>query len=105
MDEPQLTITDRPEANRYEAHLAGELAGFVEYRVVRTRRILLHTEVPSAFGGRGVGAALARHVLEDARASGILVTVKCPFIQAYLQRHPEYADAVAPALVPRSREA
>lgn len=105
MDEPQLTITDHPEANRFEARLAGELAGFVDYRLVRTRRILLHTEVPEAFGGRGIGAALARHVLDDARASGILVTVKCPFIRAFLERHPEYADAEAPPLLPRSRDA
>jgi hypothetical protein len=101
--EPELTIADRPDANRYEARLGDMLAGFVDYRLVRRRRILIHTEVPTAFGGRGIGAALARHVLEDARATGIQVTVKCPFIGAYLRRHPEYADVVAPALGPRSQ--
>lgn len=102
MTEPQLTIADRPNVNRYEARLGDELAGFVEYRLVGTRRILLHTEVPPSFGGRGIGAALARHVLEEARATGIRVSVKCPFVAAYLKRHPEYSDVVAPALIPRS---
>ena len=101
--ELEPTIADRPDANRYEARLGDMLAGFVDYRLVRTRRILIHTEVPTAFGGRGIGAALARHALDDARATGIHVTVKCPFIGAYLKRHPEYADVVAPALAPRSQ--
>ncbi len=99
-----MTIEDRPEANRYEARLGGDLAGFVDYRAVRARRILLHTEVLPAFGGRGIGAALARHVLDDALASGVHVTVKCPFIEAYLKRHPEYADVLALAPAPRQRD-
>jgi hypothetical protein len=100
-----LAIADAPDARRYEAHLGEELAGFVDYRLAGTRRILLHTEVPPAFGGRGIGAALARHILDEARTTGIRVTVKCPFIQAYLVRHPEYADIVtfAPAPAPRPR--
>ena len=94
VDEPELTITDHQEANRYEAHLGDRLAGFVDYRLVRTRRLLIHTEVPPELGGRGIAAALARFVLEDARASRIPVTVKCPYITAYLARHPEYEDVV-----------
>ncbi len=94
MTELDLAIADRPDANRYEARLAGELAGWVDYRLHAARRILVHTEVPPAFEGRGIAAALARHALEDARASGIKVRVLCPYIEAYLARHPEYADVV-----------
>lgn len=97
---PDLTIADAPDARRYEARIGEELAGFVDYRLAGTRRILLHTEVPLAFGGRGIGAALARHILDEARTGGHRVTVKCPFIQAYLARHPEYADLVTPAPAP-----
>ena len=98
-----LEIVDRADLRRYEATSDGELAGFVDYRLAGTRRILLHTEVPPAFGGRGIGAALARHILEEARSAGAWVTVKCPFIQAYLVRHPEYADIVTSAPVPAPR--
>lgn len=97
MADPALTITDDPDLRRYEARLGDELAGFVEYRrVAGGRRILLHTEVPPAFGGRGIGAALARHILDAARADGTRVTVKCPFIRSWLDRHPEYRDHVTP---------
>jgi predicted GNAT family acetyltransferase len=95
-----LTIADRPDARRYEAHLGDELAGFVEYRLAGTRRILLHTEVPPAFGGRGIAAAMARHILEEAQAAGTRVTVKCPYIRAWLERHPEFADVATPSSAP-----
>ena len=101
MDDTDLTITDDRAALRYEAHLGDDLAGFVEYRLAGTRRILLHTEVPPAFGGRGIGAAMARHILEEARATGTRVTVKCPFIRTWLERHPGYADVVTPGPAPR----
>lgn len=95
MDLPDLVITDRPTAMRYEAHTGTELAGFVEYRLLAGRRVLLHTEVLPGFAGRGIGAALARHVLDAAIASDVRVTVKCPFIRTYVERHPQYAAIAA----------
>lgn len=90
------TIVDNPAARRYEARVDGELAGFLEYRLAGTRRILLHTETLEAFGGRGIGGAMARHALDAARAAGTRATVKCPFIRTWLERHPEYASVVTP---------
>jgi hypothetical protein len=94
--DPDLTITDNHEALRYEAHLGADLAGYLEYRLANTRRILVHTEVPEAFGGRGIGSELARHALEEARAAGARVTAKGPFVRSWLERHPEHADIVTP---------
>jgi hypothetical protein len=54
-----------------------------------------HTEVQSRFEGQGLGARLARFVLDDARERGLRVVPRCPFIAAYIKRHPEYADLVA----------
>jgi len=98
------TIDDIADLQRYEARLDGDLAGFLEYRLAGTRRILLHTEVLEAFGGRGVGAALARHALDAARTAGTRVTVRCPFLQAWLERHPEYAGLATPARSDEVRE-
>lgn len=96
MDEPVAVVTDRPSESRYEARIGSELAGFIEYRMAGDRRIVLHTEVLPAFSGRGIGAAMARHVLEEARASERRVTVKCPFVRAYVERHPEYLAITEP---------
>ena len=99
MNGPQLTLADVVDARRFEAHLDGELAGFLDYRLAGNRRILVHTEVLPAFEGRGVGAALARHALAEARSAGRRVAVRCPFIRAYLLRHPDEADVVIPEII------
>ncbi len=101
MDGTGPTIADRPDASRYEAEIDGELAGFVEYRWMGDRRVLLHTEVLPAFEGRGIGSSLARHILDAAIASGGRVTVKCPFIRTFVERHPEYAAITAPSRLAR----
>jgi predicted GNAT family acetyltransferase len=57
--------------------------------------VLVHTEVPEALSGRGIGSAIARAVLDDARAHGRRVVPECKFIASYISRHPEYAGLVA----------
>lgn len=89
-----LHVVDVPSARRFEARLGDRLVGFAEYRTVRGRLILFHTEVDPAAGGRGVGSRLASGALDEIRARGLKVSVKCPFIAAYLERHPEYRDLV-----------
>lgn len=87
-------IIDRPEAERYEAFVDGQLAGFLDYRRGPDRMLLRHTEVDPAFEGRGVGSALARHGIDDSRVTGLTVIVACPFIAGWLDTHPEFAEGV-----------
>ena len=90
-----VTVTENAAAHRYEATTtAGEVAGFVEFVDHRGTRLLFHTEVGDAFEGQGVGGALARQVLDQALAAGTQVRVTCPFLTAWIERHPEYADRV-----------
>jgi hypothetical protein len=90
-----LRIVDEPGRRRYEARLADDVVGFVEYRVAGGRRILFHTEVDPSMEGRGIGGRLVAGVLDDIRARGLRISVKCPFVAAYLERHPEQRDLVA----------
>jgi predicted GNAT family acetyltransferase len=91
-----LQVIDHVVAQRYEARLGETVVGYTEYRIVgRDRMILVHTEVDPAFEGRGFGSRLAKGVLDDIRARGIRVTIKCPFVAAYVKRHPEYRDVGA----------
>ena len=83
-------ITDASARERYEAHLNGELAGILEYTVKRGRIALIHTEVLPVHEGQGVGSALVRFALDDARRRGLRVIAICPYVQAYLTRHPEF---------------
>ncbi|GAB2830626.1 GNAT family N-acetyltransferase [Actinocorallia aurea] len=85
-------ITDAPERERFEIHLDGALAGFAEYMRGPSLVVYPHTVVHREYEGRGLGSALARAVLDDARARGLKVLPTCPFIAAYMVRVPEYGD-------------
>lgn len=91
----ELRIRDDPESSRYVATLDDAVAGVVEYRRVGERLILVHTQVEPSMEGRGIGSRLARAVLEDLRRSGLTARIECPFLRAYLARHPEFEDVVA----------
>ncbi|MBI2762609.1 MAG: N-acetyltransferase [Chloroflexi bacterium] len=90
------SVNDEPDALRYEAHMNSELAGFIDYEWRGDRRVLVHTEVLPGFSGEGIGSALARFAFEAALVAGRRVTVRCPFLRTYLERHPEYASISAP---------
>jgi hypothetical protein len=45
----------------------------------------------------GVGGAIARYALDDARARGLHVRALCPFIRGWMERHPQYSDLIRPA--------
>lgn len=88
------TISDATERDRFEAHIDGELAGSLTYVIKYGRLALIHTGVLPAFEGRGVGAALVRFALDSARERGFKVIATCPYVQAYLDRHPQDDDIV-----------
>lgn len=89
-----VSVRNNPDAGRYEITLDGNPAGFAEYRLKDTRVIFTHTEVDSAFEGHGLGSILAREALDDVRKRGLQAAPLCPFIVAYIRRHPEYQDLV-----------
>jgi predicted GNAT family acetyltransferase len=53
-----------------------------------------HTEVAPELRGRGVAETLVRHALDDVRARGEQIIATCPFVKAFLARHPEYQALV-----------
>jgi uncharacterized protein len=89
------TITDAAAAHRYEARIDGDLAGVLEYVTKRDRIALVHTEVFPEHQGRGIAERLAAFALDDARRRGLRVIPICPYVRAYLERHPEDQDLVA----------
>ena len=88
-------VKDNPAMSRFEMANGGAVA-FVEYERSGGGRIaLLHTEVPEALSGQGIGSKLVRGVLEALRAERAKVVPRCEFVAAYVERHPEYRDLLA----------
>ena len=92
----QATVTDNPERSRYETELNGETA-VLEYRRMGDALIALnHTGVPPAIEGVGIAAALAQFALDEARDNDVEVLPFCPYVAAFIRRHPEYRAIVSP---------
>ena len=85
------SVRDNTERHRFELDADGHVA-FSNYKRVDGVLTILHTEVPKALEGHGIGSALVRGVLDIARAQGMKVVPVCPFVKGYMDRHPEYAD-------------
>jgi predicted GNAT family acetyltransferase len=88
-----MPVRDNPALHRFELDVDGHTA-VSYYQRAPGVITFTHTEVPQELSGRGIGSALVRGALEAARAEGLKVVAKCPFVSAYIASHPEFADLV-----------
>jgi predicted GNAT family acetyltransferase len=97
---PPPEVRDVPGDSRFEIRVDGRRAGFTEYRRSAGAYAFVHTEIEPEFEGKGLGGALIRAALAQAREEGAAVLPFCPFVQDYIRRHPAELD-----LVPAERRA
>ena len=88
-----LDVTDNDADGHYEVRVDGHLA-VIEYERLADRITFIHTSVPPELEGHGIAGRLARVALDDARTRHLAVIPRCPYVAAYIKRHPEYLDLV-----------
>jgi predicted GNAT family acetyltransferase len=88
-----IVVEQFPAAGVFRAELDGERAELA-YIEAPGRITFIHTEVPPAFQGKGIAGRLAKAGLEYARARGLRVVPKCPFVKAYIEKHTEFQSLV-----------
>jgi hypothetical protein len=93
MEHQSYTVTNNEKEQRFEIHEASDVA-YLEYRYYKKDIALMHTFVPEALEGKGMASALAHYGLQWARENKKPVMVYCPFVAAYLKRHPAENDIV-----------
>lgn len=76
--------------SRYEVWVGDTRAGVATYRENDQSVTFIHTIVDEAFGGRGLGSALAAFALQDTVDRGKRIIPRCPFIREYLRGHHEF---------------
>lgn len=86
-------LIDNSEAKQYEMHLDGLMAK-IEYIKAKDNIYLTHTEVPKALEGKGIGSLLVKTVLQDIAEKDLTLIPMCPFVAAYIKRHPEWRKLV-----------
>lgn len=63
----------------------------------RAERVFFHTGVSDAYAGQGLGSRLVRGAVEHATREGYAIVPVCPYVAAWLPKHPEFAEhAVEP---------
>lgn len=87
-------FTDNPAQSRFEAHIDGELAGFMDYVLDGGQYAIPYTRVFPQFGGRGLGGRLVAAALTEIDARGGTVVPICPFVPKVIDEHPEFAHLV-----------
>lgn len=90
----ETTVTEEPE--RFVIAVNGETVGLADYSDRDGRRTFPHTEVDSAFQGRGLASILVGEALAATRAAGLRVIPACSMVADYVDKHPEFADLVDP---------
>lgn len=85
------TVRDVPDRNRFVLERDGEPIGKLLYERADKQITFTHTEVDPAIQERGLGSQLAKFALDAVAAEQqTRVVAKCPFIAAYIERHPDY---------------
>ena len=94
MSNPSESVVNNQEKHRFEV-VSGSQVSKLVYELDGDTLDLVHTEVPEDLAGQGIGSALVQTALQHARDKGLKIIPSCPFVAAYVQRHPEYNDLVA----------
>lgn len=88
-----LEILDVPAESRLVVRDDGAEAELV-YRAEGDRLVLVHTGVPDALGGRGIGGRLVAAAVARARAEGLTLVPWCPFARRWLRDHADATEGV-----------
>ncbi len=91
--ENNYQLINNETAKQYEIHIDGFVPR-LEYIKTKDKIFLTHTEVAVELEGKGVGSTLIRMVLEEVERLGLTLVPMCPFVAAYIKKHPEWRKLV-----------
>ena len=83
----RASVIDNRDAQQFQL-VVDDHTAFLSYERTPNSLVLVHTEVPPALRGRHLGDALAKAAIDAAHAAKLRVVAVCPFVKAYLQKHP-----------------
>lgn len=94
-DPENLTIQNNEAKHRFETQVDDQTA-VLEYTLATGLIVYNHTEVPPSLEGQGIASQLAKTALEYAKENELQIMPLCPYVAAYIRRHPEYKTLIRP---------
>lgn len=92
----ESSVVDESDEHRFVYRTGDDEAELV-YRAEPGRLVLVHTEVPDAFRGHGIGGRLVRAAVERAEQRGETIVPECSYARGWLEQHPDVAGRVTVA--------
>ena len=90
-----MDVQHDPKHHRFFLEVTGGTAELSYRPLGETTLELVHTGVPDAAAGQGIGGKLAKTAFAWARQNGVRLVVSCPFVRKWLERHPDEQDLVS----------
>lgn len=90
-----VPLHDNKRDQQFEMEFDNHLA-VIEYETEGNIISLLHTGVAPELEGKGAGTAIVEKVLTEIKNRGMELIPLCPFVVAYIKRHPEWESIIVP---------
>ena len=91
IDRDSLKVLHQQNRSRFEI-LIDKYVAELDYRLEGNIITFIHTGVPKALEGNGIGSLIVRAGLDYAREQGYKVVPLCSFVDSYMTRKAEYAE-------------
>lgn len=89
-----FAVVDRPDRQRFELQLGGEVVGFASSSIRDDVVTITHVETELRHRGNGFAGRLMDGIVDDLRRSGRTIRPLCPYAAAYLRDRPDTHDLI-----------
>ncbi|MDR6968098.1 putative GNAT family acetyltransferase [Flavobacterium arsenatis] len=90
-----IPLVKNENKKRFEIDINGKYA-FINYGEFGNQIALVHTETDSELAGEGAASAVVEKTLQYLEANAISLLPFCPYVFAYIKKHPEWKRIVSP---------
>ena len=89
-----ISLIKNENKRRFEIEVDGKYA-FTNYGEFGNQIALVHTETEAELKGKGAASALVEKTLNYLEEHHLILLPFCPFVFAYIKRHPEWKRIVS----------